>query len=121
MIVEDHADSAQILARVLTRKGYRVHIASNAAEARALAKEHAFELLLCDLGLPDADGCDLMRELLGQYGLAAIAITGHNLPADQARVAAAGVRHYLLKPVGFDQLMATVEAALAKRDGNGTA
>jgi CheY-like chemotaxis protein len=109
LLVEDHADSAETLARILATWGYRVSISTNVAEARDLASRQRFDLALCDLGLPDGDGCDLMQELGSLYGLKGIALTGYGMPQDVQRAARAGFSAHVVKPVDFERLRQTVE------------
>lgn len=109
LVVEDHVDSASSLARILSRQGHRVSIAASIREANALAAGHRFDVALCDLGLPDGDGCDLMRELAARYGLKGIALTGFGMPADLERVTAAGFSAHVLKPISFDHLLTVLQ------------
>ncbi|MDP9173608.1 MAG: response regulator [Planctomycetota bacterium] len=109
LLVEDHVDSAQCLARSLVRLGHRVEVAGSISEARHLAGAQRFDLALCDLGLPDGDGCDLMRELADIYGLTGIALTGFGMPDDIDRVARAGFAAHVLKPVSLEKLVSVLE------------
>jgi CheY-like chemotaxis protein len=109
LIVEDHVDSAQSLARCLVKVGHSVQVAGNLAEARALAGAHQFDLALCDLGLPDGDGCDLMRELQSTYGMRGVALTGFGMTEDIERAADAGFAAHLLKPIVLEKLLAVVD------------
>jgi CheY-like chemotaxis protein len=109
LVVEDHEDSAGSLARLLGKWGYQTQIANNIAQARELATQTRFDLLLCDLGLPDGDGCDLMRELLAQNQIKGIALTGYGDPDDVQRATDAGFAAHLLKPIEIDRLQMLVK------------
>jgi CheY-like chemotaxis protein len=113
LLVEDHADSASSLSRCLVRVGHTVQIAVSLAEARHFAAAQRFDLALCDLGLPDGDGCDLMRELAAAYGLRGIALTGFGMPDDIDRAAQAGFAAHVLKPVALDKLLDILEKVTA--------
>jgi CheY-like chemotaxis protein len=104
LLVDDDADSASALSRLLEGVGHAVRVAATGAEALATAASQPLDLVLCDVGLPDADGFDLMRQLRQQYDLPCIAITGHVLD-DEPRLFV----KYLMKPVDFEQLRRAIE------------
>ena len=109
LLVEDHADSAAVVARMLRMMGHQARSASNCAEAASAVVEEAFDLLLCDLTLPDGDGCELMRDLRDRYGMEGVAMTGHDSAEDRERCRAAGFSRFLAKPFDLNQLRAAVE------------
>src|SRR5262245_27085875 len=91
LLVEDHADSAAALAKLLRSLGHQVQTAPSCADARRLFELNAgIDVLLLDVGLPDGDGCDLLRELTAIRPVPAIAITGFGMNEDVARSMAAG-------------------------------
>lgn len=116
LLVEDHADSAAVVARLLRWLGHDVRRAATCAQAKAAAEAEAaveagpFDLLLCDIGLPDGDGCELLRELRQRYGLEleGVAMTGYVYPADRERCLAAGFSRFLPKPFDLDDLRTAV-------------
>src|SRR5688500_1837190 len=61
LVVEDDPASATALARLLRLLGHTVKTAAGIAPALTLAQQERFDLLLCDIALPDGSGCDLMR------------------------------------------------------------
>lgn len=113
LVVDDHADTNLAVAKLLSQRGYDVRTAETCAAALDAAGAGAVDLLLCDLGLPDGDGCDLLRQLQATYGLAGIAITGSGETADIDRCFQAGFAAHILKPVQLDQLTATIERVLS--------
>lgn len=115
LIVDDHADTNLAVAKLLSQRGYEVRTAETCAAAIAAA-HGGVDLLLCDLGLPDGDGCDLLRQLRATHGLEGIAITGSGEPADIDRCVQAGFAAHLLKPVQLAQLTAAIERVLSQRD-----
>ena len=110
LLVEDHQPTRVTLERLLTRRGYAVSSAETAAEARRLAAEREFDLVVSDIGLPDTDGFSLMELLRERYGLRGIALTGYGMEEDVARSRAAGYVAHLTKPVDIQKL----EAVLAR-------
>jgi CheY-like chemotaxis protein len=101
LIVEDHADSAALLARLLKSSGHEARVALDAAAARDLAAASRFDLVLCDLSLPDADGRDLMRSLHDEHGLRGVALSGQDLDCPPG----GGFVAHLLKPVDLPSLL----------------
>jgi DNA-binding response OmpR family regulator len=114
LIVEDHADSANLMARLLRMSGYEVQTASCSKHAIAAAAELSFDLIICDIGLPDGNGCSLLRELHQQYGLDGIAITGYGQPWDIAEIKRAGFLNHLIKPLDFEELRTAVAGSLER-------
>lgn len=113
LFIEDHVDTAAATAHLLRGSGYGVTTASNAEEARALAAQGKFDLALCDVGLPDADGCDLFSELRSMYGMPGIAVTGYIEPEDLERAIRAGFAAHVVKPYDFAKLILVIESVLA--------
>jgi two-component system CheB/CheR fusion protein len=117
LLVEDHVDTSFALASVLELEGYRVRRAHSVAEALAVAADAdgSLDVLICDLGLPDGNGVELMRELRARAPLQGIALTGYGRPRDVARTLAAGFERHLTKPVDLPELVAAIESLRAKR------
>jgi DNA-binding response OmpR family regulator len=104
LLVEDHTDTRAVLSVLLNRCGCRTVTAKNLREARTRLKEMRFEILICDLNLPDGDGLELAGEAKKLQPLKAIALTGRD--SEQERVAGinAGFDCYLTKPIEFREL-----------------
>ena len=111
-LVEDHLDTAAILARLLRRMGHDVLPASSVSAALALAKKEMrlapIDIVMSDLGLPDGSGLDLMRRLSGDYGLRGIALRGFGMDSDLEQSTAAGFSRHLVKPIDISTLRATL-------------
>jgi PAS domain S-box-containing protein len=111
LIIEDHAPTRNTLKNLLTRRHFEVLAAGSAAEARELARMQRPDLVVSDIGLPDADGCVLLAELRrGNPGLPGIALSGYGMDEDLARTRAAGFVEHLTKPVNVGAL----ERAIAR-------
>lgn len=108
LLVEDHEDSLRALAKLLTMNGYHVLPAGTTAAARELAASYDCELVMCDLGLPDGTGTDLLRELRAAHEWRAIAITGSATPEARGEAKAAGFDLYLKKPLDFEMVLRAV-------------
>lgn len=113
LLVEDHQDTARVMARLLRGMDHDVVAASDVASALAAASEAQgqFDLVVSDLGLPDGSGLDLMRELRQQYGLRGIALSGYGMQEDIRRSREAGFLEHLTKPVSMNQLEDALQRA----------
>ena len=114
LLVEDHADTARAMSRVLLGLGYEVKVAHSVKEAIALADQEGFDLLLSDLGLPDGTGLELVRHIQARWPMPAVALTGFGMDEDVARSREAGFSAHLTKPVNFQKLQATIRQAMAE-------
>jgi CheY-like chemotaxis protein len=83
LIVEDEADVAQLIARALEPFGFAVTLVGTAQAALVHCETTPPELAIIDLGLPDRDGLDLLRELQTRYPCAVIILTGRAAVADR--------------------------------------
>jgi CheY-like chemotaxis protein len=104
LLVEDHHDSAEALARLLQSYGHSVMVADCCKAARDDYRSNSFDVLLLDIGLPDCDGCDLLHELRTIRKVPAIAITGYAMPRETQRCKDAGFVACITKPFDLPQL-----------------
>jgi CheY-like chemotaxis protein len=115
LLVEDHADTRRGFTILLKRLGCHVTAVASAGEALQAAKTASFELVISDLGLPDASGLELVRQLKQIRPVPAIALSGYGMEEDQAKSRAAGFDAHLVKPVRFEVLVETVRRVMAGR------
>ena len=111
LLVDDHEASARALARLLRHQGFVVTTAYTFAGALALAAPNSVDLLICDVDLPDGDGCELLRRMRAFFGgrtIPAIAVTGHEGLLDECRKA--GYARYLSKPLRLDDVIEAVQS-----------
>ncbi len=113
LLVDDHADTLQVMARLLTRRGYRVLLATDCQSARETARQHSFDLIVSDLGLPDGSGLTLLRELRQSRMVPAIALSGYGMEEDLRQSQASGYDEHLTKPIDFPLLVRTIGKLLA--------
>jgi CheY-like chemotaxis protein len=113
LVVDDNADTARGLARLLRLHGYEVRVAHAGPEGIEAADEHRPEVVLLDIGLPGMDGYQVAGKLRqGQCPDALIiAITGYGQEEDRLRSKAAGFDHHLVKPVDIDALLTLLNPA----------
>ncbi len=104
LLVEDNLDTLRYLKIVLERLGHRVVAAALISEARVAAANGSFDLLVCDIQLPDGSGLDLMRELAESSALVGVALSGFGTEEDLVESKAAGFTLHLVKPIVADEL-----------------
>lgn len=111
LVVEDNIDSGATLQTLLDSVGHDVSIARSVVEARAQLADHTFDVLLSDMGLPDGDGIDVLRDFRARGAGTAIALTGYGMCDDIERCLAAGFTAHMTKPLDFDRLDALLHAS----------
>jgi CheY-like chemotaxis protein len=117
LVVEDNEPSRDALCRRLERRGYTVRSAVDGEEAVSTAGATLPDLILMDLGLPGIDGWEATRRLKGSDAtrrIPLIVLSAHAMPNDREMALAAGGDDFDTKPVQFEQLLAKIEALLAK-------
>ena len=112
LLVDDHPDSLDLLARLLRRCGHDVETARRVDEAMRAVARRRFDILVSDIGLPDGCGTEVMRKIRTEQGTPGIALTGHGEDHYVRACAEAGFAARLLKPVVFDQLVEAMETVL---------
>jgi two-component system cell cycle response regulator DivK len=121
LAVEDEPRNAALLEAILTRAGYRLHVADQIAEARAWLADGAPALVLLDRHLPDGDGLDLIPEIKGTKRLRDVPIllvSASVLPQDVEAAMAAGCDGFLAKPVRVKPLVDEVRRLLDDEVGS---
>jgi DNA-binding response OmpR family regulator len=114
LLVEDHADTARVLRRLLKVEGHSVEWGADVAAGLKLAADHEFDLLLSDLGLPDGTGVDLMRTLREKGStLPGIVISGYGQDQDIARSLEVGFAAHLVKPINLRKLREAIVALVS--------
>jgi signal transduction histidine kinase/ActR/RegA family two-component response regulator len=109
LLVEDHADTLKILQRLLESSGYAVATASTVASATSLCESQEFDVVVSDIGLPDATGHDLMRVLKARRPeLPGIAMTGYGMERDVQSSLDAGFATHITKPIDVVTLDAVI-------------
>jgi CheY-like chemotaxis protein len=114
LIVEDHADSSDFLAEMLTLAGYEVRTALDGPSALEIASTFLPHVCLLDIGLPGIDGYEVARRLRLQAGSAEavprfIAVSGYGRRVDFTRSRDAGFGAHLLKPIGYPELVKALQ------------
>jgi two-component system KDP operon response regulator KdpE len=112
LVVEDEAPIRRLLATTLQAEGYAVLEASSATEGEALASNRRVDLYLIDLGLPDRDGCELIRALRRWTARPILVLSARSQEQQKVDALDAGADDYLSKPFGVAELHARLRVAL---------
>jgi signal transduction histidine kinase len=119
LIVEDEVDNRKVLATALRHCGAEVECTGTAADGFTLSRVWQPDVLICDIALPDLDGCSFLTELRSREARArtmpALALTVLGRPGEQARITAAGFEVFRQKPIDPVDLAHEV-GRLARRD-----
>ncbi|MGH2983776.1 MAG: response regulator transcription factor [Solirubrobacterales bacterium] len=126
VVCEDDDPTRELLCDHLTADRYRALPAPSASDALRLCAYKQPDLMVLDLGLPDAGGIDVLRQIRRADGasdrfdpqLPVIVLSGRGSEADRLRGFAAGADDYLLKPFHYPELVARVAAVLRRRNGH---
>ena len=119
LVVEDEARIASFLVKGLSDQGYCVECVATGAAALERGRDPELDLLILDLGLPDMDGLEVLRELRkeGRW-LPVIIVTARGEVEDRVEGLNLGADDYLTKPFAFDELLARVRARLRSHNGD---
>jgi DNA-binding response OmpR family regulator len=124
VVCEDDDPTRELLCDQLTADRYRALPAPSASDALRLCGYNHPDLLLLDLGLPDASGIDVLREIRAagerfDPELPVLVLSGRGSEADRLRGFEAGADDYLQKPFHYPELLARLAAVLRRRNGRG--
>jgi two-component system, OmpR family, KDP operon response regulator KdpE len=115
LVVDDEPQILRFLKPALTAGGLDVLTAATAAEAMRSAAANAPDIILLDLGLPDRDGKDVIREIRTWSNIPIIVLSARDREAEKIAALDAGADDYVNKPFGVGELMARVRASLRHR------
>jgi len=109
LVVDDHTDGREIAERVLSDAGALVASAADAASALALLDGRAFDVLVCDIALPDRDGYQLLRDIRQVLpAVPAVALTAFAGEESETRALEVGYQTFLARPVDPARLVEAV-------------
>ncbi len=117
LLVEDNVDASDMLKMLLCAENHTVVTAYDGVAGLALACAGAFDIVLCDIGLPGISGCDLVQTVRATLGDAApycIAVSGYGRLEDRTRALASGFHEHLVKPVDIDHLVQLIASVPCK-------
>ena len=114
VIIEDEPQIRRFVRSALETEGWQVHEADTAKKGLIEAGTRKPDLLVLDLGLPDGDGLDLIRDVRGWSGVPIIVLSARSDETDKIAALDAGADDYLTKPFGTGELLARVRANLRR-------
>lgn len=114
LIVEDEVEIRRFLRLTLQAEGYTVHEADTLGRGLIEAATRCPDLLVIDLGLPDGDGIDLIKELRQWSAAPVIILSARSSEDEKIRALDVGADDYLVKPFSTGELMARVRAQLRR-------
>ena len=118
LLIDDDEDLREALSeQLLMTEDFDVHEGASGAEALEKVKQHSYDLLVLDVGLPDTDGRALCR-LIRKQGVKCpiLMLTGHDTDSDTILGLDAGANDYITKPFKFTVLLARMRAQLRQHE-----
>jgi DNA-binding response OmpR family regulator len=115
LIVEDNEELAELIAKGLKTAGYESDALSTVEEARAVLSTTFYAAMILDLGLPDGDGLELLREIRQRDNpIPVLVLTARGGLTDRVHGLRSGADDYLVKPFALEELIARLEAQLRR-------
>lgn len=112
LVIEDEKNINTLLTTLLETGGYQVVAASNCQNARMLFYSHRPDLVILDLGLPDADGMTLLKDIRKDDLTPIIVVSARTDEKDKVNALDFGANDYVTKPFGTAELMARVRSVI---------
>ena len=113
LTVEDSEQLRKVLSITLKSKDYNVLEAESGTDALEIFKEHRFDLIILDLGLPDMDGLEVLKELRRESDIPVIILTVRNDEETREKAMKMGANQYMTKPFDPVQLVDEIDAQLS--------
>ncbi|MCI8910431.1 MAG: response regulator transcription factor [Oscillibacter sp.] len=112
LVVEDEKSISHFISTVLNNNGYEAMQARTGSQALSMISSHCPDLIILDLGLPDMDGLEILRQLREWSSLPVVVVSARSHERDKVTALDAGADDYLTKPFGTDELLARVRTAI---------
>ncbi len=117
VIIDDERPILLTLEALLKRHGYETHTGNTAAAGMSLVRKIVPDIVLLDLGLPDAEGLDVLKEIKAEMpGVQVIILTAHDSLSNAIDSIKSGAFHFIAKPYAPEELMALICLAVEKRE-----
>ena len=112
LVVEDDPAISNLIRTTLETQDYQFHTAQNGSGALMEAVSYNPDVMILDLGLPDMDGLDILRQLRSWSTLPVVVVSARSHEQDKVSALDLGADDYLTKPFGTDELLARVRTAI---------
>ncbi len=112
LIVEDEKNIRNLVKTILKANGYQVFDATNGSTGMIMYHSHCPDLIILDLGLPDMDGIQFIKEIRGESQTPIIVLSARHKEGDKVSALDLGANDYVTKPFGMEELLARVRATL---------
>ncbi len=112
LVVDDEPAILRALRTLLTRHGFQVELAETGRQALESYSYHRPDIILLDLGLPDIDGLEIVRDIRGRADTPIVILSVKGAERDKVTALNLGADDYLTKPFGVDELLARIRVAL---------
>ncbi|NUO73780.1 MAG: response regulator [Frateuria sp.] len=115
LVIEDDREIRTLLQSSLAAEGFSVQTAVSVSEATALLQHSLPDIVLLDLGLPDGDGADLVRDIRRRHNLPVLVVSARHQEAEKVKLLDAGADDFLSKPFSMGELLARIRVSLRHR------
>ena len=112
LVVEDEQNISNFISTVLTANDFDVLMAQTGAEAISMITSHCPDLIILDLGLPDMDGMNILKEVRSWSNLPIIVVSARTHESDKVTALDFGADDYIEKPFGTSELLARIRTAI---------
>ena len=112
LVVEDEQNISNFISTVLTANDFDVLVAQTGAEAVSMITSHCPDLIILDLGLPDMDGMNILKEVRSWSSLPIIVVSARTHEHDKVMALDLGADDYIEKPFGTSELLARIRTAI---------
>ena len=112
LLVEDEKNICDFISTSLSAQDYRISTAHTGKEALPIITSQCPDLILLDLGLPDMDGMEIIRQVRTWSSVPIIVLSARTQEQDKVRALDLGADDYLTKPIGTSELLARIRTAL---------
>jgi CheY-like chemotaxis protein len=119
LVVEDNTDTNEVLANLLRREGHVVTSVDDGRQAYNLASRNLYEVIICDIGLPNMSGYELVKNLRARTTCALpvfVALSGYNRAISTEQDKDKLFHYYLVKPIKFQAVKDVISAILNARE-----
>ncbi len=119
LVVEDEENIRMLVGALLENEGYKVIVAEDFATAKTMYSSYIPDLIILDLGLPDADGSQLITFVRESSAVPVIILSARSEESEKVAALDIGANDYITKPFGSAELLARVRAALRNNRQSG--